>query len=457
MRNKLLYIFIAILFAVVLGYLSQTAFADEMQDDHNHVDNLNLMQTGSAIVANWSSLDCDSYEVTVFRDGRITIIPAVKENQYNIAGVHPGERCVVKVRARLKDGSLTDAAKAELKAEKIRQNILVEDTVFYGFAGNAFNMQASANGDMHYKSSDRSIARVDGRGNVTLRKSGDTKIVITAEGNGYFTDARREVDVFVYPTVLEKVKGTAVEELSPSRAIIRWGQNEYAAAYKILRKNPATQEYLEIAERPAETRYLEVTRDDYDYAVKGIAEVNGEKVDGKISDPIPVRGTTEEAPAYSKFTILKKLGKNELDLVAEIHGAKKTRVPQVVSIVDGNYVVVYVNSQSTKGKLIEYSGKDGSMVRETEVSGIQHGNGGTYNPNTNCIYVLSTERGVGADTCFVYDVDTRKLKKKVKLPVICGALSYDVSNNKYYLAKGSNMYVCDSNFKIEKNSMHVQQ
>jgi hypothetical protein len=78
MRNKLLYIFIAILFAVVLGYLSQTAFADEMQDDHNHVDNLNLMQTGSAIVANWSSLDCDSYEVTVFRDGRITIIPAVK-------------------------------------------------------------------------------------------------------------------------------------------------------------------------------------------------------------------------------------------------------------------------------------------------------------------------------------------------------------------------------------------
>ena len=450
MRNKLLYSFIAVLIAAFLGYLPSVAFADEGQEGQNCVDNLNLMQTGSDVVANWSSMDCDSYEVKVFRDGRLTMMLKTKENQYTISGVHPGERCVVTVRAHLKDGSTSDIAKTELTAEKIRQNIMVEDTIFYGFAGNTFNLNASANGDMQYSSADQNIARVDDRGNITLKKSGDTDIIITAEGNGLFTDARRTVEVFVYPTVLAKVKGTATEDLSPSRAIIRWGENEYAAAYKILRKNPATQEYLEIAETPAETRYLEVTRDDYDYVIKGIAEVNGEKVDGKISDPVPVRGTTEEAPAYSKFKVIGKLGKNELDLVAEIHGSKRARVPQAISIVDGNYVVVYVNSQSTKGKLIEYSRKNGSMVRETEVSGIQHGNGGTYNPNTNSIYVLSTERGIGADKCFVFDADTRKLTKKISLPITCGAISYDISNNKYYLAKGRNIYVCDSNLKVEK-------
>ncbi|MBQ3322469.1 MAG: hypothetical protein IJH05_06470 [Firmicutes bacterium] len=450
MRNKLLYSFIAVLIAAFLGYLPSVAFADEGQEGQNCVDNLNLMQTGSDVVANWSSMDCDSYEVIVFRDGRLTMMLKTKENQYTISGVHPGERCVVTVRAHLKDGSTSDTAKTELTAEKIRQNIMVEDTIFYGFAGNTFNLNASANGDMQYSSADQNIARVDDRGNITLKKSGDTDIIITAEGNGLFTDARRTVELFVYPTVLAKVKGTATEDLSPSRAIIRWGENEYAAAYKILRKNPATQEYLEIAETPAETRYLEVTRDDYDYVIKGIAEVNGEKVDGKISDPVPVRGTTEEAPAYSKFKVIGKLGKNELNLVAEIHGAENAKIPQGISIVGDKYVVSYVNWKSTAGYLIEYSKADGSKGKTKDATGIRHGNGCAYNPNTNRLYVLSTIKGKDSKKCFVFDAETKKLVEKIDMPKAVTSIAYDVSNDKFYLAKGKNMYVCDSSFKVEK-------
>ena len=450
MRNKLLYSFIAVLIAAFLGYLPSVAFADEGQEGQNCVDNLNLMQTGSDVVANWSSMDCDSYEVIVFRDGRLTMMLKTKENQYTISGVHPGERCVVTVRAHLKNGSTSDTAKTELTAEKIRQNIMVEDTIFYGFAGNTFNLNASANGDMQYSSADQNIARVDDRGNITLKKSGDTDIIITAEGNGLFTDARRTVEVFVYPTVLAKVKGTATEDLSPSRAIIRWGENEYAAAYKILRKNPATQEYLEIAETPAETRYLEVTRDDYDYVIKGIAEVNGEKVDGKISDPVPVRGTTEEAPAYSKFKVIGKLGKNELNLVADIHGTKGVRVPQTLSIIGDKYVVSYVNKKSTRGRLIEYSKADGSEGKIVNAKGIGHANGGAYNPNINRLFILSTKYAEEAKKACVFNAETKKSIGNVNMPASVSAMAYDVTSDRYYLANGKEIYICDSNFKVEK-------
>lgn len=450
MRGKILFIIILILVAAFGVHLLKGAFAEEPSEAGTQVDNLTLMQTGSQITANWSSMDCDGYDVKVFRDGRLTSMLHVDDNMYTIAGVHPGEYCAFEVSARLKDGEPTDSAKASMIAEKIRQNIMVEDTVFYGFAGSAFNMNASANGDMQYRSSDKTIAVVDGRGNVTLKQSGDAKIIITAEGNGLFTEARREVDIFVYPTVLEKITGTAVEEISGSRAVIRWAKNEYAAAYKILRKNAATQEYLEVAETPAETNYLEVTRNDYDYVIKGIAEVNGEKVDGKVSDPVAVRGTTEESPAYEKFTIIKKLGKKELDTVAWVHGAKKVRVPQAISIIGDSYVVSYVNNKSTKGKLIEYKKADGSEGKVSDATGIQHGNGSTYNPNTNKLYVLSTVKGGDSKLCYVFNAETRKLIDKIDMPVACISIAYDISNDKFYLADRTKLYVCDSSFKIEK-------
>lgn len=450
MKGKILFIIIAILIVAFGVHLLKIAFAEDPSASGTHVDNLTLMQTGSQITANWSSMACDGYDVKVFRNGRLTSMLHVDDNMYTIAGVHPGEYCEFNVSARLKDGKTTDSEKASMIAEKIRQNIMVDDTAFYGFAGSTFNMNASANGAMQYRSSDKSIAAVDSRGNVTLRQSGDANIIITAEGNGLFTDARREVALYVYPTVLEKIKGTAVEKVSGSRAIIRWSKNEYAAAYKILRKNAATQEYLEIAETPAETNYLEVTRNDYEYVIKGIAEVNGEKVDGKVSDPVAVRGTTEESPAYSKFTVIKKFSRDELDIAAWVHGTKKAGVPQGLSIIGDSYVVSYVNTKSTKGKLVEYKKADGSEGRISDATGIRHGNGSAYNPNTNRLYVLSTVKGEDSKLCYVFDAETRKLIDKIDMPVACISIAYDISNDKYYLADKRKLYVCDSSFRIEK-------
>ena len=39
---------------------------------------------------------------------------------------------------------------------------------------------------------------------------------------------------------------------------------------------------------------------------------------------------------------------------------------------------------------------------------------------------------------------------KVTLPVPTSGIAFDKSTNKFYLAYGDEMYVCDSNFKLEK-------
>ena len=450
MKGKVLFAVIALMIIAFAGYLLRVAFVGDPLDEMTQVRDLRLTQEGLEVTANWGELDCDGYEVKVWRDGRLTVIPKVEDNTYTIEGVYPGERCVVKVNAHLKHGWMSRSAEEVLIAGKVDQNIMVDNTVYYGFEGNDFKLKASANGDVHYRSADKSIAAVDKSGKVTLGKTGETEILMRVEGNGLFNDAERTVSVIVYPPVLDKVKGIAVENISPTRAVVRWKPDEYAAAYKVLRKNPATQEYEEIVETPAEVTYFEVTRNDYDYGIKGIAEVNGEKVDGKLSDPVAVRGTTAEAKAYSAFKIVRKLDAKNLDVVAEIDGDELAHTPQSLSIIGDQYVVAYVNKDCTEGRLISYKKSDGSLTEKKKANGIRHGNGSAYNPNTNRLYVLSTKNGEDSKKCYVFDAQTKKLLDKIDMPVVTSAIAYDISTDKFYLAKADKMYVCDSNFKVEK-------
>ncbi len=449
MRSKLLRIVIGLVIVAVFGYLLRVAFAGDPLEKWTKIDNLHLMQNGLEVTAYWSDEGCDSYEVKVWHDGRLTVIPHVKGNAYTTRVSAPGEHCVIMVSGHLRFGIMTRSAKAEITVEKLDQNITVGDTAYYGFDGNDFNLKASAKGALHYRSTDRKIANVDKTGTVALKSVGEAFITITADGNGLYEDAEREVSIFVYPTVLDKVKGAVAENISSSRTIIKWQKNEYAAAYTVLRRNPATQQYEELTEMTAENNFLEVTRDDYDYEIKATAEVNGEKVDGKVSDPVKVRGTTEESPTYSKFKVIKKITKEDLDVVAAIHGAPKTRVPQSINMVGDDYVVSYVNMKNTEAKLIAYSKSEGSISLVSDARGIGHGNGSAYNPHTNKIYVLGTKDG-NVQNCCVFDGDTLEMIDTIKMPVACTAISYDISTDKFYLAKKDKIYVCSSNFKVEQ-------
>lgn len=441
---------IVLLLAVFAGFLLRVAFVGDPFDEREEEENLGLMQNGLHVIATWGDMGSEEYEVRYYIDGHLTIIPSVEGNTYTVRGVYPGQRCKVTVRA-LNDKFISTAdASAELTAEKIKQVIQVDSTVFYGFEGTDLNLKAQANGDLHYRSTDKSIVKVDGKGHVDFEKKGDAEIIITADGNGLFADTDRTLQVYVYPHTLDKITNITVENISPSRAVIRWEPDEYAASYKVLRLNQATQEYEEVAEKTDENAYLEVTRDDYDYGIKGSAEVNGEKVDGKISDPVKVRGTAEEAPSYTSYKNIKSIHKEQLERVATISGTEKSRVPQSLSIIGDDYVVAYVNMKSTVGNLISYSRKDGSQKKISSANGIRHGNGCTYNPNTNRLYVLSTMNGEKSKKCYVFDAKSKKLISKINMPVAASAIAYDKSTDKFYLGRDRTLYVCDSGFNLEK-------
>lgn len=450
MRGKSLFILITIMILAFAGYLVRVAFAGDPLEGMSQIQNLRLTQNGTEVSANWDEMDCRRYVVSCSVDGRPVEVCIVRDNMHTVKGLRPGNLCKISVRAIRKNGLPSRAATASMFVDKVKQVIAIEKTAFYGFTGNDFRLGASAEGDLRYRSSDESIAAVDSTGKVDLGESGEAEITITAEGNSFYSDAERTVTVFVYPAVLDRITGVAVENLSATKALIRWNQDEYATAYKVLRRNPATDEYEEVKETAYDVNYLEVVRNDYDYAVKGIAEVDGQSIDGKISEAVEVRGTTEESPAYAKLKIIRKLTKEDFDLVTVVQGGPKARIPQGISVTKDKYLVTYVNRKSTIGYLLSYKKKDGSFKKITRVDGIGHGNGSAYDPYTDRLYVLAGKHGEKSKKCFVYDPNTHRRIDKIILPVPATGIAFDRSTNKFYLAFGDEMYVCDSSFRLEK-------
>lgn len=450
MRGKSLKILIAILILAFAEYLLMVAFVGDPLEKLPRINNLRLTQDGTEIDINWDEMKCRNYVVSCSINGRPAEVYIGKENMHTLEGVRPGDVCTVSVRAIRKHGLPSLAAKETLQVDKVKQVIAIDKTAFYGFAGNDFKLNASAVGELRYSTSDESVAAVDSAGRVTLGRDGDAEITIRAEGNAFYQDAERTVTVFVYPSVLDKITGVAVENLSATKALIRWNPDEYATAYKVLRKNPATDEFEEVKETAYEVNYLEVVRNDFDYAVKGIAEVDSQRIDGKISDTVSVRGTTEESPAYSKLKIIKKMTAADFELVTSPHGGPKARIPQGVSVTKDRYIVTYVNRKSTRGYLLSYKKKDGALKKTVRVDEVGHGNGSTYNPYTNKLYVLAGKSGEFSKKCYTYDPKTLTRTGKISLPVAATGISFDSSTNKFYLALGANMYVCDSNFRLEK-------
>lgn len=450
MRSKLLFFIITILILAFAGYLIQVAFVGDPLENLPRVNNLRLTQDDTEILVNWDEMDCKGYLVTCYIDRNPAELHWVKENTYTVPEIYPGQNCRIVVRALMKHYLPSLAAKESMTADRVRQVIKVDEDTYYGFEGNDFNLNASAVGKLHYASADKNIATVSAAGKVSMGAVGETEITIVADGDDFYKKAKRTVNVVVYPPVLDKITGTAVENLSPTKALIRWDQDEYATAYKVLRRNPTTGEYEEFKETTYEDNFLEVVRNDYDYAVKGIAEVDGQRVDGKNSDPIEVRGTTAESPAYSKLKVIKKLTKDDLDLVTTIYGGKKAKIPQGISVTKDNYIVTYVNRKSTVAYLISYSKKDGSLKKTTDANEVGHGNGSAYDPYRNRLYVLAGKKGGDFKKCIVYDGKTHDRIETITLPAAATGIAYDRSTDKIYLAYGKNMYVCDSSLKLEK-------
>lgn len=444
-----IHVAVAILAAACIGAFAVFVFAEGPPVITEKVTGLELIQDGTAINITWDDMECDGYDLTYTCEGRTTPVYDIETNTYTIEDVALNKYYSVTVSAKLRSGYNSREADAEIFTEKLKQKIKVNTDSFDGFKGDTFTIKASGFGDISFEAGSKKTASVNDKGKVKLKKSGHTDITVQASGDGLHQSGSKKIRVNVYPKTLAEPGRISAENISDTRVKIKWDPVDFASSYSVLKKNAATGKFEEAAESDGDGNYVEITRDAGSYAVKAHATVHETRIDGRLSKSVEVTGCADGAKTYSSAHNIGSLNESNLELVRVINGDGGTRVPQSLTLKDGNYVVAYVNHGGTEGKFITYS-SSGECIDIVSASGMGHANGSAYNPNTDKFYVVKTHKNIKSATCSTYSGDTKASEGSFELPRVTSGIAYDISSNKYYLSKGNEIYVCSSEFEVEK-------
>ena len=412
------------------------------------VTELQLEQEGFNIVATWDDMGCDRYYVTVDGENYHYMIP-VKKNKCTVRHVALGKTYTVTVNGKFKD-AYSKGTRAAIQIEKLPQTIKTNTDVFDGFVEETMKLEVKARGDISFRSGDKEIATVDRDGLITCVSDGHTWVRVRADSTGVYKNASTLIEINVYPKELDKPAVPIVSYISGTKASISWKPVDFATYYHVFKRNAATGKYELIQELEEGVMTAEFIRDEGLYAVKPFCVFEEKLLSGPLSDPVEIVGTGRDAPSYKKVKIIRKLNKSSLTRIATVRGEKKAIVPQSLSMTEDRYVVTYVNRENTVGNLQSYSKKDGSFLGRVTSKKIGHGNGATYDPNKGRIYVTKTYSAAKTKSCAIFDAANIKSLGSFDLPTLANGIAYDVSNDKYYLSRLEDIYICDSDFNIEK-------
>ncbi len=441
-KSLLVLLLLCLLAGVFLLFVKAPGF------ETKSVTGLNLEQEGFNIVATWDDMGCDRYYVTVDGEGYHYMIP-VRKNKCTVRHVTLGKTYTVTVNGKFKD-AYSKGTRAAILIEKLPQTIKMNTEVFNGFVEETMKLEVKARGDVSFRSGDKAIAKVDREGLITCVSDGHTWIRVRADSTGVYKNASTLVEVNVYPKELDKPAAPIATYVSGTKASISWRPVDFATYYQVFKRNAASGEYELIQELKEGVMTAEFLRGEGFYAVKPFCVFQEKQLTGPLSDPVEVVGTGRTAPSYTEEKIIRKLDKSSLKRIATIKGEKKAKVPQSMSMTEDSYVVTYINRKNTAGNLQSYSRKDGSFLGRSSADGIGHANGTTCDPNRGRIYVTKTYKAAKTKDCAVFDAATKKSQGTVALPTLANGIAYDVSNDKYYLSRLGNIYICDSDLKIEK-------
>lgn len=445
MTHKLIIVFLI----AGLAALAVLFFVEGPELIKEQVKNLKMEQNGFDIEITWDEMDCDGYDVVITCDNQRTVL-TLQENHYTIQDAILEKTYRVTVSARLKSGGNSRDAKSEITTSKLDQDVTVNLTQYEGFKDNEFRIEAEGTGDITFKSDDKDTASVNEKGLVRLHKPGNTVIRVNASGDLFYAEGTENVVVTVYPDVLDEPKTPLVKYDSYTRCTLMWNQVEYAHYYKVFKQNKHTKKYEFYRNLKTKDLSAEITRDIGKYVIKAYAKVQGKTIKSRHSVPVKVKGITDRAKSYSSAKTIKRLDRSNLEVFREIHGDGGTTVPQSLSQTKDCYVVSYVNAGGSAGKLISYSKKDGECVEIKACGNMGHANGTTYNPNTNKFYVAKTHKEYRTASCSTYKGKTKEYAGSFSLPRVTSGIAYDESNDCYYLSKGNELYVCSSNFSVQK-------
>ena len=439
---------VAFLVAACMSTMGTLAYVGVIDQSRYEVSGLTVKQNGTHLDVSWNAEDCDSYEVFLFQNGERPKAITSKTNSCKIELHQLDEKYKVVVTAKTEAGGVTGAASKKVYAEKIEQPIETVKEVFAGFEGNGANLKAEAPEKMEYRSSNNEVVSVNEHGALEYKKPGEAKISIVAEEGEKYKESEKTVEVTVFPDKLQ-APTARIAETGETTVTLAWDAVDFAQGYDVVKKNPVDGEYDVIEECDGETLQVELPRIQSEYAVQASAEVEGELVESALSKDVKVKSPAEDAETYSSFENLRTLDSSTLELVADVNGVGAASVPQSMSYVNGNYVISYASHDGSSGALVTYD-QEGNRLGEADATDMGHANGSTYNPNTDTIYTVRTHKAIRSPLCTTFKGETLEEADQFNLPKNASGIAYDETSNKYYLSKGNEIYVTDSDFNVEK-------
>lgn len=440
---------ILLLLVIVTAAAVHLLFSVYLYDDNEYkIRGLKLSQDEFSLHITWKEEPCSGYSIMVFRGVGVPDEYTSDVNEYTLDDIEIGTKYKVIVSAIEEDGTRAGASKEELRTVKVKQSIELGRTELAGFKGEGAELEAKAHGEISYSIDNSNTAAVSKRGNVYFRKPGRAVITVSTRGDDRYWKASAKVNVTVYPDSLPvpKIKARAKGK---TRSTVSWEKVNYATGYQVMKLDPATGKFVKFREVGADETKITMARDHATYKVRAIAEVGDKTVEGDASGPAEVRAYGEEARSYGSAHDVRKLDSGNLETVAMIQRQGAIDVPQSMCFNGEEYIVTYVNHGGSAGVLQAFS-KDGEVTRAESISGMGHANGSTYDPHTGKIYTVKTHKNVKSSTCAMFEEKDFSGAGRFDLPRTTSGIAYDESNNKYYLSKGNEIYVCDSDFKVEK-------
>lgn len=440
---------VAFLVAACLSTLGTLTYIGVIDSSQYQVSGLTVVQKGTGLDVRWDKEDCDGYEVFLFENGQRPKAIQAKTNSCRLELEELGKDYRIVVTAKGKGGSVAGAEAKTVATEKVEQKIHTPQESFAGFEGKEDVVEAKAKEKVNFESSNEKVVAVAEDGTLEYRQPGEAEISITAEEGEQYKEGEKTVEVTVFPEVLDTPKAE-IEETRDLDVTLKWSHVDFAQKYLLLKKDPAGDgDYDVIDEFDGDTEATDLTRDNAAYAIVAQATVEDETVESEPSKEVKVKSASADAESYSRYNNLMTLDKSNLELVANVDGLGGATVPQSMSLKDGNFVISYASHSGSVGALVTYD-QEGNRIGERSVSGMGHANGSTYNPNTGKIYTVKTHKAIRSKSCTTFGGDDFDESETFSLPRTTSGIAYDTSNNKYYLSKGNELYVTDTDFNVEK-------
>ncbi len=449
-KHKKLKYAAAILFLVMacVATMGTLTFTSMVSTSQFEVTGLKVVQEGTGLEVNWDNAYADRYAVFLQCNGERPQEYIVQENRCRIELDVLDKDYRVTVTAVGDEGGLSSANSANIATKKLDQQIETDKERYIGLEEKNRDLEAEAHGKMTFKSSDPSVVEVDPKGIMHFKRDGNAKIDIeVAEGDQYKA-ASKTVPVTVYPETLDTPVLTAKNK-DDINTVLKWDLVEYAKGYTLQKYNPAKKKYYDQMEFEGNTVSVELPRDQGKYRLEATAMVEKDQVESEPSEPVKVKSAADTAERHGASYDLGTLDGSNLELVTNISGSGSASVPQSMSHVGDTYMVTFVDHGGSTGALVAYS-SEGKRLDTVGISGMGHANGSTYDPNTKLIYTARTHRQIRSATCSAYDPETGNREKTFELPKVTSGIAYDETNDKFYLSKGNEIYVCDSDFNVEK-------